>query len=187
MPLIHTHTLTLSDGVATLRPMTDEDLPLLYRWNGDAEVLHFSEGDVEPYTPEEIVSIYGNLSKSAHCFILLAEDGTPIGECRLQPMKSPFPPPLGNTTDCRRIDIVIGEPSYWGKEYGSRAIGLLCRFAFENSSCTHLFAFGIFDYNERCRKAFEKNGFKVYDTLPAEGDDVPGQMTMFKGSLNKIF
>ena len=85
------------------------------------------------------------------------------------------------------MSVVIGEPEYWGKEYGSRAIGLLCRHSFERTSCTHLFAEGILDYNERARKAFERNGFKVYSTVPAEGDDVPGEMTLFKGALNKIF
>lgn len=187
MPFIRSHTLTLTDGIVTLRPMTDEDLPLLYRWNGDEDVLHFSEGDVEPYTPEEVDSIYQSLSKKADCFIVEAEDGTPIGECRLQPMKAPFPPPLGNSADCRRVDIVIGEKDYWGKEYGSRAIGLLCRQVFERTSCSHLFSCGILDYNERCRKAFEKNGFKLFESIPADGDDVPGQMTLFKGSINKIF
>ena len=186
MSIIRTHSMFFTDGVVSLRPMTDDDLPLLTRWNSDPEVLHFSEGDVDPYSEEEVASIYGSISLSADCFIL-SVDGVEIGECRMQPMKSPFPEPLRNSTDCRRLDIVIGEKDYWGKEFGSRAIGLLCRFAFENTSCTHLFACGILDYNERCRKAFEKNGFKIYSTVPAQGDDVPGQMTMFKGSINKIF
>ncbi len=187
MPLIRSHTITLSDGVVHLRPMTDEDLPLLYRWNGNTEVLHFSEGEVLPYSPEDVDEIYGTLSRTADCFILALEDGTAIGECRIRPMKSPFPEPLRSSSDCRQLDIVIGEPEYWGKEFGSRAIGLLCRFSFENTSCTHLFACDILDYNERCRKAFEKNGFKIYSTVPSVQDDVPGRITMFKGSLNKIF
>ncbi|MBQ2272292.1 MAG: hypothetical protein II337_02390, partial [Clostridia bacterium] len=33
MALIRTHTKNFTDGVVTLRPMTDDDLPLLYRWN----------------------------------------------------------------------------------------------------------------------------------------------------------
>lgn len=187
MSVIHSHTLILTDGIVTLRPMTDEDLPHLYRWNGDEEVLHFSEGDVDPYTPEEVDSIYSALSRKADCFIVETEEGTPIGECRLQSIKSPFPPPLDRSTDCRRIDIVLGETSYWGKEYGSRAIGLICRHVFERTSCTHLFAEGIADYNERACKAFQRNGFKVFSSVPSEGADLPGQITLFKGSINKIF
>jgi RimJ/RimL family protein N-acetyltransferase len=129
--------------------------------------------------------MYASLSQKADCFILSAE-GKDVGECRIQPIKSPFPEPLASSTDCRRIDIMIGEPDCWSKTYGSRAIGLLCRFAFENTSCSHLFAYGIFDYNERAKKAFERNGFKVYSTTPAEGD-IPGEMVLFKGSINKIF
>jgi len=187
MPEIRTHTILLSDGVVTLRPLTEQDFPLLYRWNGDDDVLHFSEGDVDPYTPEEVDSIYASLSRSNDCFIIETEEGTPIGECRIGAIRSPFPPPLNNSTDCRKVDIVIGEKEFWGKEYGSRAIGLLCRHAFERTSCSHLFAEGILDYNERARKAFERNGFKVYSSIPPEGDDIPGQTTMMKGSINKIF
>ena len=43
----------------------DGDLPLLCRWNADPEVLHYSEGDVDPYTPEDVASIYGTLSRKA--------------------------------------------------------------------------------------------------------------------------
>lgn len=185
MSLIRTHTKTFTDGTVILRPMTDDDLSLLFRWNSDADVLHFCEGDVDPYSMEEVSSMYSAISRTADCFII-SVDGQDIGECRIQPMKSPFPEPLRNSTDCRRINIMIGERSFWGKEYGSRSIGLLCRFAFENTSCTHLFAYGIFDYNERCRRAFEKNGFKIFHTVPGKGD-VAGEMTMFKGSVNKIF
>lgn len=187
MSAIRTHTLVLTDGVVTLRPLRDEDLPFLFRWNSNEDVLHFSEGDVDPYTPEEVESLYSALSRSNDCFIIESEEGRPIGECRIGRIKSPFPPPLCNSTDCRKIDIVIGEVEYWGKEYGSRSIGLLCRHVFERTSCSHLFAEGILDYNERARKAFEKNGFKLYSSLPADGDDQPGMLTMMKGSVNKIF
>ena len=185
MSLIRPHSKTFSDDTVVLRPLTDDDLPLLSKWNGDENVLHFSEGDVDPYTEEEVASTYAALSQKADCF-MIEVDGVAIGECRIQPMRSPFPEPLASSTDCRRIDIMIGEADQWGKSYGSRAIGLLCRFAFERTSCSHLFAFGIFDYNERARKAFERNGFKVYETVPSDGD-MPGEITMFKGSINKIF
>ena len=186
MPLIRSHSLFLGDAAFLLRPMVDADLPLLARWYADPEVLHFTEGDVEPYSEDDISVMYRTISRSADCFIL-SVDGSDIGECRLQSIPSPFDGPLHNTTDCRRIDIVIGEKDQWGKGYGSRAIGLLCRQVFENTSCTHLFAFSIPDYNERCCRAFRKNGFQVYKTVPAPSDDVPGEITMFKGKLNKIF
>ena len=111
----------------------------------------------------------------------------PIGECRIRPMASPFSEPLKSSTDCRRIDIVLGEKDSWGKKYGSRAIGFLCRFAFENTSCTHVFACDIFDYNVAAVKAFENNGFKTYRTVPAASDEDPGLITLFKAKLNKIF
>jgi len=183
--MIRRHTKYFTDGIVSLRPMTEEDLPLLCRWNGDEDVLHFCEGDVEPYSEEEVASFYETISRNADCFMICAEDRV-IGECRLRPIPSPFSEPLRNSTDCKQISIMIGEKDFWGKEFGSRAIGLLCRFVFENTSCTHLFAEGIFDYNERARKAFERNGFKIYKSIPSDGE-YPGELTMFKGSVNKIF
>ncbi len=185
MALIRPHTKTFTDGIVTLRPLTDQDLPLLAQWNADPEVLHFTEGDVDPYTPEETASLYASLSKIADCFILSVE-GKDVGECRLQPVKSPFSKLLDSSVDCRRVDVMIGDSALWGKTYGSRAIGLLCRFAFENTSCTHLFAKGIFDYNTRAKKAFERQGFKVFETIPADGD-YPGEITLLKANANKIF
>ena len=186
MARIRTHQRCFTDDDLTLRPMTDDDLPLLAVWNADPEVLHFSEGDVDPYTPEETASTYEMLSKSADLYMICV-DGQAVGECRLSSVRSPFPSPLDLSTDCRRIDVTIGEKSLWGKKYGSRAIGLLCRFAVENTSCTHLFSGEIFDYNERACKAFENNGFRVWKTYPSDGDDQPGQLIYFKPRLNKIF
>ncbi len=39
------HTVYLAGSHCALRPMTEEDWPLLLRWNNDPDVLYFAEGD----------------------------------------------------------------------------------------------------------------------------------------------
>ena len=87
--------------------------------------------------------------------------GRPIGDCWLQKMnlervKRRFP-----GLDVRRIDLTIGQKEWWGKGWGTRIIGLLSRFAFEECGVDILYEPEIADYNPRSRRAFEKNGFVV--------------------------
>lgn len=52
-----------------LRPLRDADLPYLYRWNADPEVLYWTEGgeagETLSYSPEEVRGIYGSVSQDA--------------------------------------------------------------------------------------------------------------------------
>ena len=94
MAIIKTHDLALYGGSdvcnIVLKPLSDEYLPLLYKWNSDPEVLYWTEGaDVsEPYDKEMVQSIYGGVSQNAFCF-LIEVDGTAVGECWLQKMNIP--------------------------------------------------------------------------------------------------
>ena len=63
---LKTHSLTLRGERVTLRPMTEDDWNLLFRWNNDPEVLYYSEGDeVNSRTLEEVQSIYRGVSQQA--------------------------------------------------------------------------------------------------------------------------
>ena len=50
MSIIKSHNITLYGGndeyKIILRPLSDNYLPLLYKWNSDPEVLYWSEGDL---------------------------------------------------------------------------------------------------------------------------------------------
>ena len=46
MPVIrtaHEYILRSPEGGLVLRPLTDEHLPLLYKWNADPEVVYWSD------------------------------------------------------------------------------------------------------------------------------------------------
>lgn len=53
----------------------------------------------------------------------------------------------------------IGEP-YWGQGIATKAVKLLCRYAFDNLKIEKLFA-GVFEGNEGSKKVLEKCGFQL--------------------------
>jgi RimJ/RimL family protein N-acetyltransferase len=57
------------------------------------------------------------------------------------------------------MGVGIGERDYWGKGYGSEAVNLLLRFAFEELNLNRV-TLNVFEYNERAIKAYEKVGFQ---------------------------
>ena len=168
MSVIKTHDVTLHGGNDTykiiLRPLSDEHLPYLYKWNSDPEVLYWVEGeDVESYPPEMVRQIYGGISQNSLCF-MIEVNGENIGECWLQKMNLPNISALyPENTDVRRIDMSIGEKTYWGKGIGTLFIGMLVKHAFECEQVDVLHCF-CEDYNICSRRVWEKNGFKLVMT-----------------------
>jgi aminoglycoside 6'-N-acetyltransferase len=165
MSIIKTHDVTLYGGndkyKIVLHPLSDEHLQLLYKWNADPEVLYWTEGGediVRSYDKVTVHQIYGGVSQNAFCF-LIEVNGVPIGECWLQKMNLPNVKAIYNDSlDVRRIDMSIGEKTYWGKGIGTQFIGMMVDFAFncENVDVLHCFSE---DYNKRSQRMWEKHGF----------------------------
>jgi RimJ/RimL family protein N-acetyltransferase len=170
MSIIKTHDITLYGGNDTysivLRPMSDAHLPLLYKWNADPEVLYWcEEADVTHYEPESVHYIYGMTSQTAYCFIIEA-NSIPIGECWLQKMN--YADILAQhpaDTDVRRIDMAIGEKSYWGQGIGTLFIGMLLDFAFNTEHADVVYGLPD-DYNLRSQRVFIKNGMRIVAKVP---------------------
>lgn len=174
IPIISSHNVTLYGGNEhniILKPLSDEHLPLLYKWNADPEVLYWTEGDTDnlnlSYTPDTVHQIYGGVSKNAFCF-LIEVDNKPIGECWLQKMNLPNVLAMyASTTDVRRIDMCIGEKDYWNKGLGTEVIRMLIDFAFYDEHVDVLHCF-CEDYNKRSQRMWQKNGFTL-----ALSEDLP--------------
>lgn len=142
-----------------LRPMSENDCHLLHKWNNDAEVLYFAEGDeVSTRSMEDTMGMYRQVSLSGYCFIIEFRN-SPIGECWLQKMNLDHILARYPGLDCRRIDITIGEKEFWNKGIGAEAIGTLKGFAFRHEKAD--IVFGIpYSHNPRSKHAFEKAGFR---------------------------
>jgi len=64
------------------------------------------------------------------------------------------------------ISIAIGDDVYWGQGYGSEAMRLLLRFAFDELNLYRV-QLTVFDYNERAIAMYERLGFRREGTLRA--------------------
>jgi len=165
--IIKEHNVTLygalREHTITLRPLSDDHLPLLYEWNTDPEVLYWNEGpDADPNDNETVQSIYEETSNAGYCF-LIELDGTAIGECLLCKMNVDYILEIyTDSADVRRIDILIGEKSYWNMGIGSVIVQMLVNFAFNNEKADIIY--GITgDYNKRSGRIFQKNGFHLFE------------------------
>jgi len=168
---IRCHNVVLQGKRITLRALTEDDWPVLLRWNQDPGVLFFTEGDdIQSYSMADIQGIYRGVSQHAYCFVIELvgplRRGEPVGECWLQEKNLPrllhrFP-----GEDLRRIDLMIGEKVLWGRGLGSEAIGLLTTFAFGTEWADRVFGCDIADYNPRSLRAFEKNGYRLFNLIP---------------------
>jgi RimJ/RimL family protein N-acetyltransferase len=56
------------------------------------------------------------------------------------------------------VGIVIGDKSCWGKGYGTDAMRLMLRLAFDKLNLNRV-ALRVFDYNHRAIRSYEKCGF----------------------------
>ncbi|MEK7474847.1 MAG: GNAT family N-acetyltransferase [Candidatus Coatesbacteria bacterium] len=161
MPL-RTHEVTLRDGEVVLRPLTEGDWDVLYRWNNDPEVLYFSEGDdIRSRTMEETKGLYAQVSESAFMF-MIEHGGIPVGECWLQRMNLQRLLDLYRGKLLFRIDLSIGEKGLWGRGIGTRAVRLLTRFGFEERGADMIFGLSIGDYNPRSLRTFRRAGYTLH-------------------------
>jgi len=174
MVRLPTHQVFLRDGHVRLRPFTEEDWESIYHWFADPEVLYYSEGAENPqYTRDEIQDIYrGTANQGALLFIIETTDGKAIGETWLQPMN--LDRGFREPRDCAwRIDIMIGEKTYWGKGYGRHAVGLLLRHAFEVLDADRVAAMCVSEFNIRSLRMFGACGMRVVrrvsGQVPREG------------------
>jgi RimJ/RimL family protein N-acetyltransferase len=58
------------------------------------------------------------------------------------------------------IGIGLGDREYWGKGYGTDAMRILLRYAFEELNL-HRLSLSVFEYNPRAIRSYEKVGFIV--------------------------
>jgi len=57
------------------------------------------------------------------------------------------------------VGISIGEREYWDKGYGTDAIQVILRYAFEELNL-HRVSLNVFTYNQRAIRSYEKAGFQ---------------------------
>jgi RimJ/RimL family protein N-acetyltransferase len=77
------------------------------------------------------------------------------------------------------LAIGLGDRKYWGKGFGTEAIQLILRYAFEELDSFRV-TLGVHEHNQRARRSYEKNGFvqegRVRGEVKRDGCRVDGIM-----------
>ena len=123
------------------------------RWNQDSEYQQLlSSGPSTLWTPKQIKEWIEKHFDEMYSFtIRTREDDRTIGNLDLSGINWP----AGDAW----VGIGIGEREYWGKGYGTDAMNLILRFAFETLNLKRV-SLTVFEYNERAVHSYEKCGFQ---------------------------
>ena len=136
-----------------LRPLERGDAAQLSTWINNREVTRF----LKPHRPvnlqsqEEFIE-HSRKSTSDVVFGVVAKDNDRLIGCT----------GLHDFDQVNRhcfLGILIGDTTNWGKGYGTEAIRLVTKYAFESLNFNRVWLH-VYDFNERGIKAYEKVGFK---------------------------
>lgn len=137
-----------------LSPINPDDIEIYAKWLNDANITQFltiHNSYVALGSEKEFVD---NAQKEEFVFgIINKETDTLMGNIGL----TKFDYKCGTA----ELGIFIGEEENLGKGYGSEAIKLLIKFAFEELRL-HNIMLMVYDFNERAQKAYKKCGFKEF-------------------------
>jgi len=140
-----------------LRKLERADLPLLHRWYNDADVMAWARfspdhmRSLEALEKEYAQELSGEEDERATFVIEDRASGTPIGSCVMR------------TWDRKHVNTTVGillEKDRWGQGYGTEAMVLLLRIAFDHQGW-HRADLWTLAENERAIRSFEKAGFRL--------------------------
>ena len=136
-----------------LSPMSAEDAETYCRWLNDPLVSGniAAAARVDSFTAEKEYIENAQKNKSHLYAIVLKDTDTLIGNIGIEE--------IDNTSRTATIGMFIGDEGNRGKGFGSEALRLACRYAFDrlNMHSLHLW---VFSFNERAMNMYKKVGFK---------------------------
>ncbi|MFC4619326.1 GNAT family N-acetyltransferase [Camelliibacillus cellulosilyticus] len=138
-----------------LRKMTLDDAKRYHEWRNDPELTQFTYPTIDAYSLADTEKFVEQITQSANSktyFIEENQHGKPIGITSLIEID------WANRHAEGVIDI--GDKNYWGKGYGTEALGLLLELAFCELNL-HRISLRVFSFNERAIKSYQKLGFVI--------------------------
>lgn len=135
-----------------LRPVLEEDIPMLLRWINDPEVSLYLNAYMPKMEAEER-EWFQNLhnKKSNNIVVTIVADNKAIGTMGIHSISWKD----GTAT----TGTVIGEKEYWGKGYGTEAKMLLLNYAFNTLNLRKICSV-VLAFNERSHKYGLKCGYR---------------------------
>ncbi len=148
--------MLLRGKLVRLCPLEREHLPSFVRWFNDPEVSQY----LLWYLPMNMAreekwfeKLQTNDKEIAFSIFSIDEEGNDvklIGNCATR---------VEFKDRCANVGIMIGEEDYWGKGYGTEAMGLLIEYCFDVLNM-HRVELETFATNERAMHSYLKCGFK---------------------------
>jgi RimJ/RimL family protein N-acetyltransferase len=141
---------------------SDKDAETLASWSGDTEFQRLLDSD--PARPMSVKKVKEDLEEEPKpdqfgFLIRTLADDRLIGFVGLGGVS-------GSNGDAW-LGIGIGDRAYWGKGYGTDAVRVILRYAFTELNL-HRVTLGVFDYNTRAIRSYEKAGFVVEGRMRQE-------------------
>jgi len=150
------HKLVISGNKLYLRNLKRSDLKGDYfNWLNDEEVTRFLESGGSPNTVEKMEEYYRRVTLNPDNVMLAIIDKKSdkhIGNIKLGP--------INKTTRTAALGIMIGNKDFWGKGYGTVAIKLMVKYAFQQLNLHEVTA-GIVAIHQASINAFQKAGFEI--------------------------
>jgi RimJ/RimL family protein N-acetyltransferase len=145
----------LEGELIRLRALELDDLERCYRWLNDGELTRFIEGGRYPvsreYEREWLENAVRNRSSFSNVLMAIeTKDGVHIGNIGLHEGSPEH--------RSAKLGIMIGEKEYWSKGFGTDAIRVVLRFAFERMNLNRV-ELGTVDFNDRAQACYRKCGF----------------------------
>lgn len=147
----------------TLRKLQKKDFSLLYKWINDPQVARFWYGRDKPRSKEWVKKHFTPIlqgKNKSQCWIIEAK-GKPIGFMYNTPEKEDDSTKFSGRVE---LDIMIGEPSQWGKGCGTDALGAMVNYAFGKQKAQRVYIMPRTS-NPRAIHVYKKVGFKKEGTL----------------------
>jgi UDP-4-amino-4,6-dideoxy-N-acetyl-beta-L-altrosamine N-acetyltransferase len=150
--------MMLTGKLVYLAPLRDEDLPLLFAWINDRDTALWNA----PYHPvsESDHRVWaGAVAAAANRTFFVVKrkgDDRTVGACQLHSIH-----PVHRSAE---LQIRIGEAADRGHGFGSEALQLLLKFAFEDLNL-HRVQLQVFASNAAALRVYERAGFVREGTL----------------------
>lgn len=144
----------LQGNKVCLRPLDASDVKSIARWHNDTEIMTLfalTRTGSEEYWSEWLQKRLQSPS-AAYFGIVMKGDDRLIGYVHLEEI-------YWSHKLCRDIGILIGEKEEWSRGYGTEAMELLLRYAFEELGL-HRLELLTFVFNERGIRVWQKCGFR---------------------------
>lgn len=144
----------------------EELASMIAKWSRDSEYWRFMASEASrPFSVNQTRAWFDKEPPDIFHFLIrcLANDQV-IGDIGLEGVRWNH----GETF----VGIGIGERDYWGKGYGTDAMQIILRYAFQELNLQRV-ALNVFEYNPRAIRSYEKAGFRhegrVRDCLQRAG------------------